>query len=228
MYPRHCAAHQNTVVRPVLASLLFVSCAAAQNTPAPKYDPANINFGFGGILPKDVAYQPMSNRDRWRMFLNEEFKNPAAYFRSVGTAFIDQRRDSPSSWGDGASGYSRRVASRFGKFAAASGIEHASAAALGHDPRYIRCKCDGFWPRFGHALAYQVISYDRNGNRVFYVPRIAGAFGGEALSTAWVPGQKWYVEGYQGAIQQVTLGALMNAVREFGPELKRTFRGRKQ
>ena len=82
-------------------------------------------------------------------------------------------------------------------------------------------------PRVGHALAYQVVSYNRQGNRVFYVSRLAGAFGSEALSSARLPGQKRYVEGYQGAMQQMSIGSPFNVLREFGPELKRTFRRKK-
>lgn len=188
------------------------------------YDPTNINYGFGGVLPKDVPYRPMSGDERWRMFVNDEFKNLGGYTRAIGTSIIDQRQDRPEAWEQNAGGYARRFGSRFGKFAVSSGIEHSTAYLLGHDPRYIRCRCEGFFPRFGHALAYQVVSYNREGKRVFYGSRLLGAFGGEAVSTAWLPGQKWYVEGYQGAIQQISLGTAFNVVREFGPELKRKFR----
>lgn len=208
-------------------SLLAVAVLYAQDSPPKNYDPANINYGFGGVLPKDVPYRPMTGQERWRMFMNDEFKNPSAYLRAVGTAFLDQRNDRPQVWNQNTVGYGQRVGSRFGKFAFSSVIEHSSAWALGHDPRYIRCRCEGFWKRTGHAIGYQVVSYNREGKRVFYVSRLAGAFGGEALSTAWLPGQKWYVEGYQGALQQLSIGMGFNVLREFGPEVKRAFRWKK-
>lgn len=210
-----------------LFSLLFFGALLAGAQTPSAYDPANINYGFGGVLPKDVPFRPMTGEQRWRMFVNDEFKNLGGYMRAFGTSLIDQRQDRPAEWDQNASGYAKRFGSRFGKFAISSGIEHSTAYALGHDPRYIRCRCEGFFPRFGHALAYQVISYNREGKRVFYVSRLAGAFAGEAVSTAWLPGQKWYVEGYQGALQQVSIGAVFNVLREFGPEIKRKF-GRKK
>lgn len=214
-------------MRRLFLILMAVSPLLSQSTGKTepgKYDPANINYGFGGILPKDVPYKPMTGEQRWRMFINDEFKNLGSYMRAFGTAAVDQRRETPAGWDQDAGGYAQRWASRFGKFAISSGIEHSTAAALGHDPRYIRCRCEGFFARTGHAIGYNFVSYNRRGERVFYVSRIAGAFGGEALSTVWLPGQKWYVEGYQGAIQQITIGSLVNVMREFGPEIKRKFR----
>ncbi|MCU0244998.1 MAG: BatD family protein [Bryobacter sp.] len=150
-----------------------------------------------------------------------------AYFRAFGSALPDHLNDRPQDWGQGTKGYMTRVGDRFARFTISSAIQNAGQYALGHDPRYVRCKCDGFWPRFGHATALSFMTYDRNGKKVFNVMNFAGAFGSEYIAGQWTPGTNPTVAGYQGAVQQIGAGWIFNVLREFGPEMKRAFTRKK-
>ena len=189
------------------------------------YDPAQVGFLVGGVIPKQIGYQPLNNQQRWELFVRQNFSlKGGAWFRNFGAAAGDHFGNRPEQWGQGAEGYFRRVGDRTARFTISSGIEHSMAAALGYEVRYLRCKCTGFWSRLGHTLAWNVITVNREGKNVFNLPKVAGAFSGEALSAAWTPGVRWDVRGYQGAFQEVTIGWFFNVLREFGPDIKRAFK----
>lgn len=199
-----------------------------QKSASPK-DPAAVAFVVGGIVPKEAPYRPLSGEERWRLFLNENFAfKGGAYFRAFGAALPDHLNNRPEDWGQGSQGYFTRVGDRFVRFTLSTAFEHAGAAAAGLDPRYVRSKDDGLLRRFAHASQLAVLTYDREGNKTFYWSRFAGAFAGEAISAAWNPAVRWEVRGYQGAAQQVAAAWLFNMIREFSPDIKRLFVGRKR
>lgn len=201
------------------------SGSPAANVQQKEYDPASVGFLVGGVLPKQVDYQPLTGQQRWELFVRQNFSlKGGAWFRNFGAAAGDHLGNRPEAWRQGAEGYFRRVGDRTARFTIASGIEHSLAAGLGYEVRYLRCRCTGFWPRLGHTLAWNVITVNREGRNVLNLPKVAGAFGGEALSAAWTPGVRWDVRGYQGALQEVTFGWFFNVLREFGPDIKRAFR----
>ena len=189
------------------------------------YNPASVKFIVGGIVPKEVPYQPLDQKELWKLYANENFGlNSGAYFRAFGSALPDHLDNRPAEWGQGTQGYMTRVGDRFARFTISSTIQYAGQSALGHDPRYVRCKCEGFWPRFGHASSLVFTTYNRDGRKVFNVMNFAGAFGGEYVGGLWNPAVDPVVRGYQGAAQQIAAGWIFNVLREFGPEMKRAFR----
>jgi hypothetical protein len=55
-----------------------------------------------------------------------------------------------------------------------------------------------------------------------------GAFGASALATQWEPGNPdWVIKGYQAAITQVFIGAGINWIGEFAPEITRVLKRKK-
>ena len=217
------AAAQQPETAPVPDAVAPASDDPAAPAPA-GYNPSAVKFVVGGIVPKEQPYIPLNGQQRWRLFLNENFSlTTGAYFRAFGSALPDHLDNRPESWDQGAEGYLRRVGDRFARFTLSSALEHAGATVSGQDPRYVRCKCDGFWRRFGHASQMTLLTYNSEGQKRFFWSRFAGAFGGEAISAAWNPEVRWDVRGYQGAIQQVGATWVFNVIREFSPDIKRVF-----
>lgn len=105
---------------------------------------------------------------------------------------------------------------RSGQLAAIELTRHGLAAALGRDPAYVRCGCDGFWPRVGHATLGVLTDLDREGRRHPAWPRFAGATAGAVALGRLQPGQ--------GAVGTVSFRALTtvgaswlgNVTKEFG------------
>lgn len=205
----------------------FATGVRAQQTTAKPYDPTSINYGIGAIVPANQQLRPLTREERRTLFLKDTFTNPQTHFRAITWSAIDTARNEPVEWGTNVPGYGQRWASRFGRSAIGNVIEHGGSALSGLEPRFVRCRCTGFWPRLRHASLLEVATYNREGKLRFHWPRIAAAAGSELAASAWSPAYKWSAEGALNASQQIYFGIGFNIVREFGPELKRIVRLRK-
>ncbi len=170
-------------------------------------------------------FRPLTGKERWQLYWRESYFTPGAFFRNVMPALGAQRRDEPPQWGQGMEGFSKRLANRVARSTIRESITAGGSAALGYDVRYVKCQCKGFFPRFGHALAWNFITLNRNGNKVFDAPVIAGAFGSEFIGLTWMP--KGYRSPGDAAISastQLAFGALFNSINEFMPrKWRRTY-----
>ena len=94
---------------------------------------------------------------------------------------------------------------------------------LGFEPRYDRCKCNGFWPRTRHALIRNFVTYDRTEQHLRpQLGMYGGAFGGGVIAGTWAPDSpNLLARGYQGVITQAAFGVAANWVGEFAPDIKR-------
>ena len=182
------------------------------------------------VIPNEAAvarsggYQPLTGNERWNLYLRRAFWSPGVFLRAAGPALGAQQNNEPPSWGQGMEGYSRRFANRFGRFALQETYEAAGAAALGHEVRYIRSKRSGFFPRAGHALISNLVTYDRRGRRTPHVARIGSVFGAEFTGKLWMPpGYTDNATAMRGVGVQLGVSSGFNLIREFAPELKRLF-----
>jgi hypothetical protein len=169
--------------------------------------------------------RPLTGKERWTIYVRNAFWSPGVFFRAAGPALGAQLGNEPPSWGQGAEGYSKRFANRFGRFALKETYEAAGAAALGHEVRYVRSKRAGFLPRAAHALSANFVTYDRNGRRTPHVTRVGSVFAAEFTGNLWMPaGYRDASTALRGVGMELGAGAAVNLVREFAPELKRMFK----
>lgn len=205
---------------------LLLPALAAGQAPQGGENPTNYNMFMGSIVSGE-NYTPLTGEQRWRLYLRQAYGNPGAAFRALGPAIGDHSDNDPPEWGQGMKGYSRRALNRFGRFTLRDSIEHTGAAALGHEVRYVRCKCEGFFPRVGHALAMNALTYNREGRWRPHVSRLGGMFAAEYIGNAWMPaGSRTSAEALRGVALQVGMGSLFNIVKEFSPEVRRALRRR--
>ena len=189
------------------------------------YKPAQENFMIGGVLPKDVPYRPLTNEQRWRLFVNQSFSlKGGAWFGYAFGAAQGHWRNRPAQWGQGARGYFSRVGDVVGRGTISNAIENGMDAMVGYDPRYARCKCEGAGRRLAHAFSWSFITYDRQGRKVFNYPKLTAAWASEAIGATWQPGTRWQVRGYQGMGEQLAFNAMFNIFAEFTPEVKKLLR----
>ena len=106
-----------------------------------------VNWLYGAYVPKDVPLHPLSNSQRFQLFLRQSFTTPGVYVKTALFSLSDQAQDHPPEWGDGFGGYAQRAASRYGQFITQNALSATGNALLGYEPRYDRCRCTGFWPR---------------------------------------------------------------------------------
>jgi hypothetical protein len=167
---------------------------------------------------KQTASKPFvfpTRRERFNRYLKSTV-GPFSLARSAISAGIDQARDNPDEWEQGASGYAKRYASGFGQNAIQQTVTYGLDSALGLDTGFQRSKRKGFFPRLTDALVENLVSRTRTGKRVISVPRFAGAYAGGLIShEAWYPERYSYKDGLRSGTRSMVAGFALNLVREF-------------
>jgi hypothetical protein len=191
-------------------------------SPISNKDALKVNWLYGAFVPKDVPLKPLTPRQRWRLYLRMTYTTPGIYVKTGLFTLSDQLRNSPSEWGRTTGGFGKRLGTREAQFVVQNSLTALGNAAVGWEPRYDRCRCDGFGPRNWHAVKRAFITY--GGPNQSLRPQImtyAGAFGAAVMASSWQPGNpNLLVRGYQGAITQVPVGIGIDWLAEFAPEIK--------
>lgn len=229
----------------VVAALLARSCLAQQNpqnpqTPAPgaqgtpqpsskKSDKQiNVNWLYGAYVPKDVPLVSLNGRQRVQLWVRVSFTTYGIYFKTAFFSLSDQARNHPPAWGDGWAGYGKRVASRQGQFVIQNSLSALGNGLLGYEPRYNRCRCDGFWPRTRHAVIRNFVTYDRTETKIRpQVPLYAAAFGAGVVAATWTPNHDLLTLGAHGVLTQAGFGIVANTIGEFWPDIERLWKHKK-
>jgi hypothetical protein len=228
------AAHQ---WRCCLFFVLFIPACYPQVSSSPgsteSATPQNqlaVNWLYGAYIPKDAPIEPLTGAERYRLFIRQSFTTPGIYVKTAFFAIHDQVRNSPPEWGDDFEGFAKRVGTRQTQFLLQNSFTSLGNAMVGWEPRYDRCRCDGFWPRTRHAVVRNFVTYDRSEKhlRPQLMPYI-GSFGAGVISATWQPGSPEYlVKGYQSAVTQAWVGSLINVLGEFAPDVMRKLKKHKK
>jgi hypothetical protein len=156
-----------------------------------------------------------SERERFKRYINSTI-GPFRLARIAASAGIDQWRDSPEEWGQGAKGYGRRFASGLGQNAIQQTVTYGLDEAMGLDTGFERSKREGFFPRVKDALIQNVTSRTRSGKRMISVPRFAGVYSGAIIShETWYPERYSYKDGLRNGTKSLLTGFGINLFREF-------------
>src|ERR1700744_2043784 len=99
-----------------LASLLTANSRAQQPAGESSAPALNVNWLYGAYLPKDVALEPLTGRQRLRLFSAQSFTTPGIYIKTILFSSGDQIHGTPHDWGGGVSGFGQRFASRYGQY----------------------------------------------------------------------------------------------------------------
>jgi hypothetical protein len=184
----------------------------------------------GPYVGRNRALVALTTPQRQKIYLQQTFTTPSAYFKRMFVAGIDQLRDSPAQWGEGWGAYGDRFASREGQFIAANSLATLGNAALRYEPRYDQCRCSGFWLRTRHAILRNFVTYNHSEQDLRPQWALyAGAFGGGLISTAWKPHpHNVVVEGGFAMLGQAGYGALLNFFTEFAGDINRRLGAKRQ
>jgi hypothetical protein len=215
-----------------LACLLLAFCLSSSNRSGAQENSGDqtfsgdknqlqVNWIYGAYVPKDSPLLPLSNHQRVAIYLKQTFTSPGIYVKTGLFAIGDEISGSPPQW-NGAGGYARRVASRYGQFAIQNSISMAGNMMLRYEPRYDRCRCDGFWPRTGHAVLRNFVTYNQTESSMR--PQFASygaALAAGAISSTWKPRSNAWAEGYRSVFTQIGFGMFSNWLGEFAPDILR-------
>lgn len=156
-----------------------------------------------------------SERERFRRYVLSTV-GPWRLARTAATAGIDQWRDQPEEWGQGAQGFGKRYASSLGQNAIQQTVSYGLDEAMSLDSSFERSKREGFFPRMKDALMQNVTSRTRSGKRVISVPRFVGVYTGAIVATeTWYPERYSYKDGLRHGTRSLLTGFGINLFREF-------------
>jgi hypothetical protein len=210
-----------------------LSQASNQKSSPPSAPEANtqlpVNWLYGAYVPKDVPLVALNGHERFKLYVRQTYTTPGIYIKTGFFAVHDQVRDTPAAWGDGFSGFAKRLGSNQATNIIQNSFTSACQAAVGWEPRYDRCRCTGAWPRFRHAFVRNFITYDRTEQAIRpNIMPFAAAFGAGAIGATWNPNNTTVtVKGYQSVITQAWVGVISNSIGEFAPDLKKKFKKHK-
>jgi len=218
---------KNEVIICILAFVFFPFVDRAQNAlQSQSFDrQINVNWLYGSYVPKDVPLRPLNGHERLKLYFRQTYTTPGIYIKTTIFAVRDQVADSNPEWGNDAAGFIKRFGDRQAQFIIQNTVSSLGQATLGWEPRFDRCRCDGFWPRTRHAIVRNFVTY--SGTEKSLRPQIMpylGAFGAASIASTWEPGHPvWQVTGYQAAITQIFVGVGINWIGEFAPDFGRVF-----
>jgi hypothetical protein len=155
--------------------------------------------------------------ERARIYKRSLF-NPEIILGPAFSAGINQARNQPSGFGQGAEGYGRRFGSGFGRDVIARTIGFGVAAVDGEDPRYFRSDSRSVSVRIRHAIVSNFLSPTASGCRIPAFSHFAGSYGAAFISNAWYPGNESSAAdaARRGSIS-LGVGMGLNILREFVP-----------
>jgi len=218
-----------SVIRVFLTLLTVTSCAQDTTKTTTKPEPPSVNtqlpvnWLYGAYIPKEAPLVALNGRERFKLYIRQTYTTPGIYVKTAFFAVHDQVRNTPEDWGDGFSGFAKRVGSNQATNIIQNSFTSLGQGVVGWEPRYDRCKCEGAWPRFRHAFVRNFITYDRSEESIRpNIMPFAAAFGAGAIAATWNPNNPTItVKGYQSVITQAWVGVIINSIGEFMPDVKK-------
>jgi hypothetical protein len=226
---------RRSVIRICVALLAATSFAQEETktTGQPEAPTVNtqlpVNWLYGAYIPKNAPIVPLNGRERLKLYIRQTYTTPGIYIKTGFFAVHDQLRDTPPAWGDGFSGFAKRAGSNQATNIIQNSFTSLGQGMVGWEPRYDRCRCDGAWPRLGHAFIRNFITYDHSEQSIRpNVMPFAAAFGAGAIAATWNPNNPTItVKGYQSVITQAWVGVIINSIGEFAPDIKKKLKRHK-
>jgi hypothetical protein len=146
-----------------------------------------------GVIPNIyVVYEPHPEPLTTKMKFHLAYKSltsPVFFARTSWWAGVQQARNNPDEWGQGAEGYSKRLGAGFADAFTGSLITNAILPSLLHqDPRYFYQGSGSKWSRARHAMLAPFICKGDNGAWQPNYSQWGGSLIGYSISTAYYPG----------------------------------------
>ena len=210
--------------------LLFPSCRAQEPSPGLETHATSVNTNlpvnwvYGAYIPKDAPIVPLTGDQRFKLYLRQTYTTPGIYVKTGFFAIHDQVKETEPEWGDGFSGFAKRVGSLQAGNVIQNSLTALGNAAVGFEPRYDRCRCEGAWPRIRHAVVRNFITYGGGDDKAIrpQIMSYAAAFGAGVTVASWEPNYPSVLpKGYQSVVTQAWVGVLVDALAEFAPDIKR-------
>jgi len=178
----------------------------------------------GATKAKD--FKPLTQSERTKLYL-KTMVNPLGYVKTGFSAGIDQWKDKPTEWEQGASGYSKRFSNILGQYSIQRTVTFGLSSALHEDNRYFNSGKRRFWSRIGYAVSSGMLARSDDGSRHISVSQLGGVAAGAFLSRTWQPDSQSSLG--DGAVSfGITMASDMGfgVVKEFLPDIGRAIQNK--
>jgi hypothetical protein len=142
------------------------------------------------IVTKSVTpnYTPPTQGERFKSYLGRTY-GIRSILEAGAHAGIEQARDNPSAWPEGAQGYAERYGSAMGEIAVRGTTEYVLADVFREDIRRVHCSHPCSESRFKIAFDNTFLARKGDdGHEAFSVSRLIGPFSGSAVAVnTWYP-----------------------------------------
>jgi hypothetical protein len=168
-----------------------------------------------------AEFRPLTEKERTRLYF-KTMVNPLGYGKAAFSAGIDQWKDKPEEWEQGAPGYGKRFANILGQYSIQRTATYGLASILHEDNRYFNSGKKGFWARTGYAVSSAVLARHDDGSRGVSISQLSGVAAGAFVARLWLPPSQNSAE--DGAVSfAMTMGSnvAFSVVKEFLPDLGR-------
>lgn len=178
--------------------LVLAGSAHPQDDPTPVPPDASLNplhrnfarnvFDLFNMAGTDNArqFRPLSQSERNRLYI-QSMINPLSFVRVAASAAIDQAKDKPEEWEQGASGYGKRNVNIFAQYSIQRTVTYGLGSLLHEDNRYFNSGTARFWPRTRYALSSAFLARHDDGSRRFSLSQVGGVAAGAFLARVWLP-----------------------------------------
>jgi len=172
---------------------------------------------------KANQFRPLTQAERNHLFY-KTMVNPLSFVRCAASAGLDQWKDKPEEWQQGASGYGKRFGNILGQYSIQRTTTYALESVLHEDNRYFNSGKSGFWSRTAYALSSGILARHDDGTRHFSFSQVGGVATGAFVARAWLPAsQQSAAEGAKSFGITMASNIGFGAVKEFLPDLVRPF-----
>ena len=183
-------------------------------TPPATSEPAKVVDSALRVQPA-AKYTPPDAKTRRKRFV-KSLIGPRTLGTTVVKAGIATWRNSPEEWGPTWEGFARRVASRVARNTIKQSTMYGLDEAFKIDSHFYRSKNRSVSARVRNALISPVTARDRNGKRVFGLPRIAATYGSGIIAyETWYPDRFSWKNGVRSGTISLGFNAAFNLFKEF-------------
>jgi hypothetical protein len=181
------------------------------------------------ISDRHYPVRPLTAGQKFELFTSKAFDR-FTFIKAAAGAGIDQARATPEGYGQGAEGFGRRYGAAFTTLVYNDFFTCFALPSLLHqDPRYFRRGQGRAGPRIGYALTRVVVTQGDYGRRQFNFSQVLGNLFSAAMTNAYYPEEERRVgRTLARAGSQLAVGAGLNVLSEFWPQLRRKMFRRKK
>lgn len=165
--------------------------------------------------PQNGWYSRPTPNERRKRYISSVV-GPVALIRYATVSGVLTARNAPKEWGGKIDGFGKRFASNLGESAISNTVKYGLDEVLEVDSRFYLSRNRSVSARFRNAIFSTVTARNKEGKRVFGLPKVAGNLAGNVISaTTWYPDRYGLSHGLKGSAINLAVDAGVGLFREF-------------